>query len=175
MYIHSSINNHGVNKSDSSCYGFGREDAESAKSSVKVIEGRPVQLSFATRKPPRKKRKKGGGEEGEAVKNPREEKKKGGGEEVEEVKNLKEKRKKGGGEETGTNDNGVKKSREERRTQGGRHREEAHKLDNSDRLALVMNNKCMHAISKEIACILIHCHPAPSVSGCYMDDCVSSM
>ena len=107
MYIHSSINNHGVNKSDSSCYGFGREDAESAKSSVKVIEGRPVQLSFATRKPPRKKRKKGGGEEGEAVKNPREEKKKGVG------------------EETGTNDNGVKKSREERRTQGGRHREDA--------------------------------------------------
>ena len=157
MYIHSSINNHGVKKSDSSCYGFAREDAESAKSSVKVIEGRPVQLSFVTRKPPRKKKKKGGGEEGEAVKNP------------------KEKRKKGGGEETGTNDDGVEKSREERRTQRGRHREEAHEVDNSNRLALVMNNKCMHAISKEITCTLIYCHPAPSVSDCYMDDCVSSM
>ena len=167
MYIHSSINNHDVNKSDSSCYGFAREDAERAKSSVKVIEGRPVQLSFATRKPPRKKRKKEGGEEGEAVKNPREERKKGGeevknpreerkkgGEEVkntrekkekggEEVKNPREKRKKGGGKEAWTNDDGVKNSREEGRTQGGRRRERAHEVDDSNRLALVMNNKCM--------------------------------
>ena len=150
-YIHSSINNHGVNKSDSSCYGFAREDAERAKSSVKVIEGRPVQLSFATRKPPRKKRKKEGREEGEEVKNTREEKEK----EVEEVKNTREKRKKGGGKEAGTIDDGVKKSREERRTQGGRHRGGAHEVDDSDRLALVMNNKCMQFAKKnEIACTL---------------------
>ena len=147
-YILSSINNHGVNKSHSSCYGFAREDAESAKSSVKVIEGRPVQLSFATRKPPRKKRKKGGGKE---VKNPREEKEKGG----EEVKNTREEKEKGGGKEAGTNDDGVKKSMEERRTQGGRHRGGAHEVDDSNRLALVMDNKCMQfAKKKEIACTL---------------------
>ena len=101
---------------DSSCYGFAREDAECAKCSVKIIGGRPVQLSFATRKPPRKKRKKEGGEK--------------------EVKNPGEERQKGGGEERGPDDQGVKKSREERRTQGGRHRGGAQEVDNSIRLAL---------------------------------------